>query len=61
MIVDETVISQIKHALETLRFGSLEIVVHDSKIVQIEKNEKVRFDKPIRADRTPGSSLKGEQ
>ncbi len=31
-------------SLRQIRFGSLEIVVHDSKIVQVERSEKVRFD-----------------
>ena len=30
----------------TLRFGVLQIVVHDGRVVQIEKTEKVRLDKP---------------
>lgn len=29
--------------LKNLQFGSLEIVVHDSKVVQIERKEKTRF------------------
>ncbi len=31
-------------ALKGLRYGSVEIVVHDSKVVQIERKEKTRFD-----------------
>lgn len=31
-------------ALKDLRYGSVEITVHDSRIVQIERKEKVRFD-----------------
>jgi hypothetical protein len=31
-------------SLQQIRFGSLEIVVHDSRIVQIERSEKLRFD-----------------
>ena len=30
--------------LQGIRFGSLEIIVHDGKIVQIERKEKIRFD-----------------
>ena len=30
----------------TLRFGVVQIVVHDGRVVQIEKTEKVRLDKP---------------
>ena len=34
---------EIIRALQNLSFGSVEIVVHDSKVVQIERKEKVRF------------------
>jgi hypothetical protein len=30
-------------ALEGLRYGSVEIVVHDSRVVQIERREKMRL------------------
>jgi hypothetical protein len=36
---------QILDALTDVKFGSVEIVIHDSKIVQMQKNEKIRFDK----------------
>jgi hypothetical protein len=32
-------------AVRSIRFGSIEVVVHDGKVVQIERKEKVRFDK----------------
>ena len=31
-------------ALKNLRFGSVEIVVHDSKVVQIERREKMSVE-----------------
>ena len=34
----------IAKALQELRFGSVEIIVHDSKIVQIERREKMRLE-----------------
>jgi hypothetical protein len=34
----------IQLALKGIRFGSVEIIVHDSKIVQIERKEKTRLD-----------------
>ncbi|MBL8977323.1 MAG: YezD family protein [Gemmatimonadetes bacterium] len=37
------VLRQILAALEGLRFGSVEIVVHDGRIVQLERREKVRM------------------
>ena len=32
-------------ALSEIRFGSIEIVIQDSRVVQIERREKVRFDR----------------
>ena len=31
---------------KTLRYGVIQIVVHDSKVVQIERTERTRFDVP---------------
>ena len=31
-----------------IRFGSVEIVIHDSRIVQIERREKVRLEETSR-------------
>jgi len=31
-------------AIKGIRYGSVEIIIHDSKIVQIERKEKVRLD-----------------
>jgi hypothetical protein len=35
---------QIASVLQGIRFGSIEIVIHDGKVVQIERREKIRFD-----------------
>ncbi len=46
-VVDEThrqLTQQILRALEEIRYGSVEIVIHDSKVVQIERKEKIRID-----------------
>ena len=31
--------------VESLRFGAVQITVHESRVVQIEKTEKVRIEK----------------
>jgi hypothetical protein len=36
--------SKLLEAIEGIRYGSVEIIIHDRKIVQIERKEKVRFD-----------------
>jgi hypothetical protein len=35
---------QVAAAIQGIRFGSVEITIHDSKIVQVERKEKLRFD-----------------
>ena len=34
---------QILRAIRQVRYGSVEIVIHDAKVVQIERKEKIRF------------------
>ena len=40
---NEQVLKQIASAIESLRFGSIEITLHDGRVTQIEKREKVRL------------------
>lgn len=37
----------IQEALRDLHFGSVEITVHDSKVVLIERREKMRLNSPV--------------
>jgi len=46
-LIDEThrqMTQQILRALQDIRYGSVEIIIHDSKVVQIERKEKFRVD-----------------
>lgn len=36
--------TQISNILQEIRFGSIEIIIHEGKVVQIERKEKLRFD-----------------
>ena len=38
------IVDQIASILQEIRFGSVEIFIHDGKVVQIERKEKLRFD-----------------
>ncbi|QSA96886.1 DUF2292 domain-containing protein [Methylococcus sp. EFPC2] len=38
------IVSQLLDALRNLRFGSIELTVHDGRVVQIERREKVRLE-----------------
>ena len=35
----------VRSQIESLKFGTVQITVHDSKVVQIERNEKTRLDR----------------
>ena len=41
--IGDDVIREVLHAIEQLRYGSVEITVHDNRVTQIERREKVRF------------------
>lgn len=44
-LLDSSALAEAIHAaLKGIRFGSVEIVIHDSKVVQIERKERTRFD-----------------
>lgn len=43
----------VREQVASLKYGVVEIVVHDSQVTQIEKTEKLRLDKP--ASRTPAA------
>jgi len=43
----------VEEQVASLQFGVVQIVVHDSRVVQIERTEKVRLDK---SDESPDST-----
>ena len=59
----------VQKAVKGLRFGSVEVLVHDGRVVQVETREKVRFaderrpdprrreEHDGRADRRPGGAV----
>lgn len=38
-------LTHVVSALRGIRFGSVEITIHDSQVVQIERREKLRFER----------------
>ncbi len=40
---DSTILREVQSALYNLRFGSVEVIVHNGQVVQIERKEKFRF------------------
>ncbi len=45
----DEVLNKIASAIRGVRYGAVEIVIQDSRVVQIERKEKFRFDKPNRS------------
>ncbi len=35
---------ELVEALRSIRYGAVELVIHDGRVVQLERREKVRFD-----------------
>lgn len=64
-----------RRAVAGLRYGSVEVQVHDGRVVQVETREKLRFSEKdrhpddrrrrqeshVRADRTPGGAVPSEE
>jgi hypothetical protein len=50
--IDAEMLKNIMKAIHQINYGSVEIVIHDSRIVQIERKEKIRFDSDITRDRS---------
>ncbi|MCC6301259.1 MAG: YezD family protein [Gammaproteobacteria bacterium] len=39
----DEIIAVLRETLGSVRFGSIEIVIHDGRVVQIDRKEKLRF------------------
>jgi hypothetical protein len=37
-------LQELVEALRTIRYGTIELVIHDGRVVQLERREKVRFE-----------------
>jgi hypothetical protein len=37
----------VRQNVSSLKFGTVQITVHDSRVTQVERSEKVRLDAPV--------------
>lgn len=44
----------VREALSSIRFGTVSLVVQDGRVIQVDKNEKIRIN---RADHIDGSGI----
>ncbi len=51
----EEAIVYLREALENIRFGSVEFIIHDGRVLQVDRKEKLRVD-PIAGDRQAGKT-----
>jgi len=45
----DDVLAEIKRQLTQIRYGSVEIQIHNGQVVQLESREKKRWDKSVNA------------
>ena len=50
----DAIVQELKGIIEALKFGTVTIKVHDSRIVQVEITEKRRFDVPTEFEKGGG-------
>lgn len=43
--LEEDIAARILAAIASLRYGSVEVVVHDGRVVQIDRRERTRVDR----------------
>ena len=42
--IPAALLDELCQALRAIRYGTIELVIHDGRVVQLERREKVRFD-----------------
>jgi len=51
LLLPPALLSELRQALQSIRYGAIELVIHDGRVVQLERHEKVRFDVELRDPR----------
>jgi hypothetical protein len=51
---DEAFIAEVVRAARGLRFGQIVLTIHNSKVVQIDRTEKIRLDAFVQYDKGSG-------
>lgn len=51
-------LEELRRALRSIRYGTIELVIHDGRVVQLERREKVRFDLGV-SEHTPSNGKRG--
>jgi hypothetical protein len=43
----QALLLELRQALRSIRYGAIQLVIHDGRVVQLERHEKVRFDTEV--------------
>ena len=43
-----SLLRELRDALQSIRYGTVELVIHDGRVVQLQRCEKVRFEHEVR-------------
>jgi hypothetical protein len=43
----QALLQELRQALQSIRYGAIQLVIHDGRVVQLERHEKVRFDAEV--------------
>ena len=50
--IPPALLQELRQALRSIRYGTIEIVIHDGRVVQLERREKIRFDHAVSEHRS---------
>lgn len=53
-IVNDAIIKEIFEAVESVKYGQIQITVHNSKIVQVDRTERKRFEDAWKVEKGGG-------
>ena len=51
LALEPALIRELAIALRSIRYGTIELVIHEGRVVQLERREKVRFEHEPRGGR----------
>lgn len=57
--LNEEITERLAHALHGMSYGSIEVTVHDGRVVQIERRDKTRVKIPLDAGETSRPDKEG--
>ena len=49
--ISPAILRALRDALQTIRFGAVELVIHEGRVVQLELRQKVRFETEVSSRR----------